>query len=224
MIATYLSISGKKVKESFDVAIDGRPDKLLSTQWDEHIETLLPARVAALNFFDGEKIESLADPLQSREVFRSAIENLLGVGLLDKLNADLKTYLRKTEVEAIADLEHTELKIIESELGDLDAIAAPFDPLHQYVDAAIVAVRDGLMRSLVKDDFDQSRAHGVSVPVAVQLTHFLKGDEVAKECFFRVRAVGCPVAVGKQTQKGGVFVLIIVVPRLPRVGFLRKAG
>lgn len=114
-------ISGKKVKEFFDVAIDGRPDKLLSTQWDEHIETLLPARVAALNFFDGEKIESLADPSQSREVFRSAIENLLGVGLLDKLHADLKTYLRKTEVEAVADLEHAELKRIESELAVFDA-------------------------------------------------------------------------------------------------------
>ena len=125
-------ISGKKVKESFDVAIDGRPDKLLSTQWDEHIETLLPARVAALNFFDGEKIESLADPLQSREVFRSAIENLLGVGLLDKLNADLKTYLRKTEVEAIAELEHTELRKIESELGDLDAELASLAKEHAH--------------------------------------------------------------------------------------------
>ena len=119
-IARSWVASDKKVKEEFSVARDGRPDKLLSSQWDEHIETLLPARVAALNFFDGEKIESLADPSQSREVIRSAIENLLGVGLLDKLSADLKTYLRKTEVEATSDIEHIELKAIETQLATLD--------------------------------------------------------------------------------------------------------
>ena len=39
----------KSVKESFGVVFNGSLDKLLSTQWDEHIETILPARIATIH-------------------------------------------------------------------------------------------------------------------------------------------------------------------------------
>ena len=99
---------------------NGSLDKLLSTQWDEHIETILPARIATLNFFDGEKIESLADPLKSSEVIGSAIDNLLGVGLLNKLAADLKTYIRRTSSDVVDVSANEELDAIDQDLQILD--------------------------------------------------------------------------------------------------------
>ena len=119
----------KSVKESFGVVFNGSLDKLLSTQWDEHIETILPARIATLNFFDGEKIESLADPLKSSEVIGSAIDNLLGVGLLNKLTADLKTYIRRTSTDVVDVSANQELDVIDQDLQILDQELAEIDKM-----------------------------------------------------------------------------------------------
>lgn len=66
------------------------PDTGLSEGWDEEIERLLPARLSELFFFDGEKIEKLADPSRSGEVLRSAIASLMGLDLVDHLLGDLE--------------------------------------------------------------------------------------------------------------------------------------
>ena len=44
-----------------------RRGERLEESWDEYVEQLLPAGIAPLFFFDGEKIEQLADPATSQE-------------------------------------------------------------------------------------------------------------------------------------------------------------
>ncbi len=44
------------------------PDPTLSGAWDDEVERMLPARLSELFFFDGERIESLADPARSGDV------------------------------------------------------------------------------------------------------------------------------------------------------------
>ena len=56
----------------------------------------MPAAVAELTIFDGEKIESLADPASSAEVLRTSIYGLLGLGLIDRLRTDLRNFRRRT--------------------------------------------------------------------------------------------------------------------------------
>jgi DNA sulfur modification protein DndD len=114
-ISRSWQVAGKTIKESFDVVVNGRPDKLLAEDWNEHIEALLPVEVASLNFFDGEKIDELADPMQSRNVLRSAVTGLLGLGVLEKLDADLKVYLRRKMDEAIGSSVSQELLDLEAE-------------------------------------------------------------------------------------------------------------
>jgi len=122
-IARSWEVVGKSVKEFFSVSVNGETDHVLADDWDEHIEGLLPLEVASLNFFDGEKIDKLADPSQSRSVLESAIRGLLGLGVLERLQADLKVYLRRKQSEAIGDEVPPEITGIEAEMEMLTSRA-----------------------------------------------------------------------------------------------------
>jgi DNA sulfur modification protein DndD len=89
------SAPGSSVRERFEVYVDGFRDKVLEENWNDHVEEILPLEVSQLFFFDGEKIEALADPLLARTVIATSISALLGLGLLDRLQADLTVFERR---------------------------------------------------------------------------------------------------------------------------------
>ncbi|MGW0477518.1 DNA sulfur modification protein DndD [Streptomyces coeruleorubidus] len=107
-------ISGKTLKEFLNVFVDeaygdstnpGRrtePElkfsRLLSEGWADHVEDLLPLEVASLAFFDGEKIESLADPERAASVIESAVYSLLGVSTVQQLRTDLLALQRRQKL------------------------------------------------------------------------------------------------------------------------------
>jgi len=68
---------------------------LLTDTWSEHVEEFIPARLSHLFFFDGEKIESLADFDSSAELLSTAIHSVLGLDIVDKLNSDLTVLERR---------------------------------------------------------------------------------------------------------------------------------
>ncbi len=71
-----------------------RPD--LVAVWPEFVERVLPMAVSDLVIFDGEKIESLADPALSAEILRTSLYGLLGLDLVDRLRSDLHNFRRRT--------------------------------------------------------------------------------------------------------------------------------
>ena len=77
------------------VSTDGEARSDLVAAWPEFVEGIMPLAVADLAIFDGEKIESLADPASSAAVLRTSLYGLLGLDLVDRLRTDLQSYRRR---------------------------------------------------------------------------------------------------------------------------------
>jgi len=120
-------VRNSSLEESVHVFLDGKYNRTLSEGWAEHVEEILPLEIASLFLFDGEKIESLADPDTAATVVRSAIDSLLGIGTIKQLRSDLKALQRRQpSVEADPASEAT-LRALEAERSvasdELDRLA-----------------------------------------------------------------------------------------------------
>jgi DNA sulfur modification protein DndD len=91
-------VNGKSVREFLTVLIDGELDVPVSEQWADYIEDLFPLEAGSLFFFDGEKIESLADPERAASVIESAVQSLLGINTIEQLRTDLLALQRRQKV------------------------------------------------------------------------------------------------------------------------------
>lgn len=127
------------VSESLRVHVDGEEDLLLAENWLDYFESIVPLRIANLFFFDGEKIEAFADIDNSKAIFESAVESLLGLDLMSQLSDDLLTLERKKSLESKDDTEREEIgrlteEITEAEDQKVDlrnALAAKRERLNQ---------------------------------------------------------------------------------------------
>ncbi|MEU7983919.1 DNA sulfur modification protein DndD [Streptosporangium canum] len=120
-------LTGKTVRESLAVFINGEPDKVIGEGWADHIEDLLPLEVASLFFFDGEKIESLADPDRAAPVIESAVYSLLGVNTVEQLRTDLLALQRRQKISdedqtALDQIASIEKQLEENEVARADAL------------------------------------------------------------------------------------------------------
>ncbi|MEU1906599.1 DNA sulfur modification protein DndD [Streptomyces hygroscopicus] len=107
------AVSGKSVRDQVTVFVDGRWDQVVSAGWADHVEDLLPLEIGSLFFFDGEKIESLADPERASAVMQSAVQSLLGVSTVQQLRTDLQVLQRRKRLSeedhaAIEQIRHLE--------------------------------------------------------------------------------------------------------------------
>jgi DNA sulfur modification protein DndD len=93
---------GEKVQEHFDVFVNGDLDETISENWSQVVERYIPARLSHLFFFDGERVENLADPEKSKEMMFTAIHSLLGIDLVEKLKSDL-SYIDRQKKKSLKD-------------------------------------------------------------------------------------------------------------------------
>lgn len=82
-------------RERLELLRNGEPDDLATEHWSEQVEQFMPARIAQLFLFDGEKIEGYADFEGTSTLIATAIQNLLGLDIVEQLVADLKTMERR---------------------------------------------------------------------------------------------------------------------------------
>ena len=81
------------VSEQFLLSCDG---SLLTdvdaAHWQEFVLELIPPGVADLFFFDGERVQILADNESDKKTLSEALRTLLGIDVIEKLDADLSIY------------------------------------------------------------------------------------------------------------------------------------
>lgn len=92
---TWNRTSRGRATDRLHVWTNGIPRPDLVAMWPKFVEGIMPMAVADLAIFDGEKIESLADPASSAEVLRTSLFGLLGLNLVDRLRGDLQDYRRR---------------------------------------------------------------------------------------------------------------------------------
>lgn len=110
----------RKAREQLTAWSDGEADPQLSDGWAEFIETLVPRGIAPLFFFDGERIEELADLDRARETLETAVSALLGLELVDRLGSDLIAIERRHAKAGADESLAAELEASEAKLASCD--------------------------------------------------------------------------------------------------------
>lgn len=110
------SWSAHERRERLEIYQDSGLDPTLTDEWSDYIEGILPLRLSRFFFFDGEKIESLADLEKSTEVLSTAIYSLLGLDVVDQVTADLQVLERRKRADQKSEAEKEELARIDEQL------------------------------------------------------------------------------------------------------------
>jgi len=86
-------VAEERVRSYLNVLRDGAPlDELDRAHADDFLRDLIPPGVSQLYFFDGEKIQQLAETENDDLALREAIRGLLGLDLVERLQGDLRIY------------------------------------------------------------------------------------------------------------------------------------
>jgi DNA sulfur modification protein DndD len=110
----FLPVNGTYDTWEMSILKDGKELQLVvREQWQDFINEKIPPGIADFFFFDGEKIQQLADDSTDRESLRDSIKNLLGLQALDHLGKDISKNIDDVRREAD--------KVTDSQLRKLEA-------------------------------------------------------------------------------------------------------
>jgi DNA sulfur modification protein DndD len=105
-------------KERFEVLKNGSLDPALADNWASQVDDFIPANIAHLFLFDGEQIERYASQQDSSLLIGTAIQNLLGLDMVDQLDKDLQIYERRKRVQEKDQGAQAEIAALDTELRD----------------------------------------------------------------------------------------------------------
>jgi DNA sulfur modification protein DndD len=116
------------ISEGFQLLRDGSPvADVDAVHWQDFVQELIPMGVSDLFFFDGEKVQLLAEDESDRLTLSEAVKNLLGTDIIEKLSADVSIY-RSRAVQGIAE---------DANAPDLDILSTTVDVLRDRVEVAM---------------------------------------------------------------------------------------
>ena len=107
------------VKETVEVLLDGKYDPVLTESWHEAVEGFIPLSVSQLFFFDGEKIEQLADLKHSAQLLAEATYSLLGGDVIEQLAKDLGILEQRKKIALKDKLDQQRIEKIKGEVEEV---------------------------------------------------------------------------------------------------------
>lgn len=85
-----------RIVEEFSVKVNGKPlDDVEQSEWQSFIEGLIPRGISKLFFFDGEKIQKIAEEGSEDIEIKSSFDTLLGLDLVEQLQSDIRIYVTR---------------------------------------------------------------------------------------------------------------------------------
>ena len=108
-----------RAREELDVVRNDRPAPAMAEKWASQVEDLFPANIAHLFLFDGEQIERYAVPSYSGALVGTAVQNLLGLDVVDQLTKDIRVFERRKRTERLDDEASEQLRTAERGLESL---------------------------------------------------------------------------------------------------------
>lgn len=140
--------NGAKLVEVFELAKDGSAVTDVSADhWQDFVRDLIPPGVSDLFFFDGERIQHLADGAHDQETLSDAVKNLLGADLIERLQADLGIYRSNlTKLQSSAD-DSTALQALEEKVRVTTQRLVSVEQEAAQLDHAIVELQARVTRA-----------------------------------------------------------------------------
>ena len=86
----------------------------------EFISNIVPENLSQLFFFDGEKIQAIAEDITSNAAIAESVQMLLGLDIVQKLQADLSIYAQREAKKSASKADLESLKKHEEKLSDLE--------------------------------------------------------------------------------------------------------
>lgn len=110
----------KSIKEELRVSMNGEYDEILTDDWDNQMDYLMPIGMSRFFLFDGERVSELVDD-SSEEKLKQAIKTLLGIDVIEQLGDDLKTIRNKNEVAKEIEINNAEIKHLQEQKAKLQS-------------------------------------------------------------------------------------------------------
>jgi len=92
------ALRDQQTNESLQVSLGQNFNQELSDRWAEFVDQFLPNAISDLFFFDGEKVEALAEPKRCSEIIETGLNALLGLNLVANLRKSIGI-LRKRQYQ-----------------------------------------------------------------------------------------------------------------------------
>ena len=205
----FHSIRGTYEGDEFAIQKDGKAFQLIDRDhWQDFIDDTIPPGVADFFFFDGEKIQKLADDATDREVLRESIRNLLGLSVYTKLSDDLDKHTDdiRREADKVTDdqlkqLEADDARIqrlmtenreqfenLEEELADLRKADEQLEREIRRITGYGADSRSDLQGQLVDLETQKRRANEEILKVAGELLPFAIAGRICDELKLRLEA------------------------------------
>ncbi len=112
------------IQEHLTIYINDEEDPVLSDTWAEHVIHFVQPEILELFFFDSEKIAKIAEPDQAPRFLKTAIQSMLGLENVDRLEQDLKTIIKRKTATELAPKERQKQKDQEKLLTETEAVIA----------------------------------------------------------------------------------------------------
>lgn len=137
------SVRDRKVVENLTVEKDGTAiTSVPRDEWHHFLQELIPPGVSQLFFFDGEKIQEIANGDQDDEQLGEAVRGLLGIELVARLRTDIGLYLARHQGAGKAG----ETERLEAVLREIAVVQSKASDLVEKI-AELVSARDSQARA-----------------------------------------------------------------------------